>query len=283
MPTSVTWNGSSRSIPSAGELNWSALSAFLVDVATNAQTTNFQKISIRTALATPVTVAAATDCVIVTNLTVAGAVAVTLPAGSSKQVFYIVDGKGDAATNNITITPASGTINGSATYVISTNRAGVGIIFDGSNWVVFAEYVAEAVTRTGTQVITNKDIDGGTASNTHRITLPKETTTNLNALTRKQGTLFYDTTTNSLKFDDGSTLITLSQGDMSQGVLTTNASQASKTIASGTTLGHPNLSIQSGHTYTVNSGGSLVCPVSLTVVTGGNLTVNTGGNATVVI
>lgn len=280
MPTSVTWNGIARSIPAAGELNWSALSAFLIDLATNAQTTNFQKIGVRTALASPVTVAAATDCVVVTNLTVAGAVAVTLPAGSSKQVFYIVDGKGDAATNNITITPAAGTINGAATYVISTNRGGAGLIFDGSNWVVFADYVPGAVTTTGTQVLTNKDIDGGTATNTSRITLPKAATAALNALTRKQGTLVYDTTTAQVKFDDGSNLVTLSQGDMTQGLLTTNASQASKTIASGTTLTHPKLNIQSGHTYTVQSGGTLRTPGGVTVQTGGSLVVQSGGNHT---
>lgn len=56
------------------------------------------------------------------------------------------------------------------------------------------------------QVVTAKDIDGGTASNTSRVTLPKAATATLNALTRKQGTIVYDTTTNKIKFDDGSTL-----------------------------------------------------------------------------
>lgn len=56
------------------------------------------------------------------------------------------------------------------------------------------------------QVITNKDIDGGTASNTSRITVPKETTTNLNALTRKQATIVYNTTTNTFQGDNGTTL-----------------------------------------------------------------------------
>jgi hypothetical protein len=60
-----------------------------------------------------------------------------------------------------------------------------------------------------TQVITNKDVDGGTAANTRRITLPKDTTTNINSLTRKQGTLVYDTTTNEVKYDNGTTLTAL--------------------------------------------------------------------------
>lgn len=69
------------------------------------------------------------------------------------------------------------------------------------------------------QIVTNKDIDGGTASNTSRITLPKAATATLNALTRKQGTLVYDTTANNVKFDDGSTLQTFG-GVSDHGALT---------------------------------------------------------------
>lgn len=53
------------------------------------------------------------------------------------------------------------------------------------------------------QQLTNKDIDGGTASNTHRITLPKESSANLASLTRKEGTVAYDTTKDTLVADDG--------------------------------------------------------------------------------
>ncbi len=60
-----------------------------------------------------------------------------------------------------------------------------------------------------TDVLTNKDIDGGTASNTLRLTVPKNTTTNVNALTRKEATLVYDTTLGQLKIDDGATLTAL--------------------------------------------------------------------------
>lgn len=54
------------------------------------------------------------------------------------------------------------------------------------------------------QVFTNKDIDGGTASNTNRITLPKNTTANLDALTDKEGTIAYDTDLQSVVVNDGS-------------------------------------------------------------------------------
>jgi hypothetical protein len=79
----------------------------------------------------------------VSNLTVAGAVAVTLPAGAAKQVFIIVDGKGDAATNNITITPnGAETIRGAATLVLANNYTGVVLVFSGTNWDAFGPFLA---------------------------------------------------------------------------------------------------------------------------------------------
>lgn len=142
MPTSVSWNGQSYSIPQTGEFNWQSLTDFLVAVGNNAQTVNFQKMAIRVATTSPVTVASATDCIVVSNLSVAGPVAVTLPPGVDKQIFFIVDGRGDAATNNLTITPdGAETINGAATYVLNVNRGGIGIIYQtGQGWTVFAEF-----------------------------------------------------------------------------------------------------------------------------------------------
>lgn len=294
----------------------------------------------RVATTTPVTVAAATDCVVVTNLGVAGAVAVNLPAGVTGQMFAIVDGKGDAATNNITITPAAGNINGAGTYVINGDRNGIIIAYNGTEWTILSEFIASGtagsiprsqiaagtashvvindgsgllsseaqlaitrggtgqatataafdalspittrgdlitnngtndsrlavgaantvlrsdgtdpswgqvananiaagvdavkiadgsvdntefqrlgtagtagagnlVTTDGTQAVTNKDYDGGTASNSSRITLPKAATATLNALTRKEATVVYDTSTGQVKFDNGTTLTAL--------------------------------------------------------------------------
>ncbi len=327
MSTSVSWpviGGTTYSIPAAGELNWQALSTFLIAIGNAAQSTANTKLSIRTALTTPVTVASATDTVVITKLTSPAAVLVNLPAGVLGQAFFIVDGTGDASSNNITIDPnGAETINGSATYVINKDRAGVLIGWNGTSWTILAEYtniaagtiprssialgsanqvvindgtgalsseaqlaksrggtgadnssvtfpstgvivteagsetltnksisgdantisnlgvttlktvigqattflsfdgsgapIATKVVPTGTvlgttdaQVITLKDIDGGTATNTSRITVPKDTTTNINALTRKQGTILYDTTTNGMKFDNGSSLVALS-------------------------------------------------------------------------
>lgn len=80
------------------------------------------------------------------------------------------------------------------------------------------------LTTDSASVVTLKDFDGGTASNTSRVTLPKNTTTNLNALTRKVGTVLYDTDTGQVKFDNGTVLAALSSASVatatSQGTVT---------------------------------------------------------------
>lgn len=67
-------------------------------------------------------------------------------------------------------------------------------------------------TLAGTEQLTNKDIDGGTASNTSRLTLPQNTTVNLAALTRKEGTIAYDTTLNEVVFDNGTSFQAVGSG-----------------------------------------------------------------------
>ena len=68
------------------------------------------------------------------------------------------------------------------------------------------------VTTTGTQVVTNKDIDGGTASNTSRITIPKAAKSTLDGLTRKEATLVYASDTDKMYYDDGSILKLVGSG-----------------------------------------------------------------------
>jgi len=68
------------------------------------------------------------------------------------------------------------------------------------------------LTPSGQQVVSNKDVDGGTASNTSRITIPKNTKANLDALTRKEGTIVYATDLDKIFYDDGSTLLEVGSG-----------------------------------------------------------------------
>jgi len=67
------------------------------------------------------------------------------------------------------------------------------------------------------QVLTNKDIDGGTASNARRLTLPKDTLANLQALTRKEATLVYSMDTKKPYFDNGTALQVIGSGSGSSG------------------------------------------------------------------
>ncbi len=79
--------------------------------------------------------------VAIINKTVGAATAVSIPASDFStlgQRFIIKDGKGDAAVNNITITPASGTIDGQPNYEINTNYGYVALIDNGTEYNVIA-------------------------------------------------------------------------------------------------------------------------------------------------
>ena len=88
-----------------------------------------------------------------------------------------------------------------------------------------------------TKVTTNLlsgDLRDQTASNTARVILPKDTKTNLDALTRKEGNLVYDTVSKKPYYDDGSELKAIGSGSGSGGginfITTGNADDAPTTI-----------------------------------------------------
>lgn len=147
MPTNISWppiGGTTFPIPTSGETNWPTLTNFLVALAA-AQGTSSQKVAIRVATTSPVTISSSLDAIVCIDLTVPGACAVTLPAGVQGQWFCIMDRKGDAATNNVTLTPnGAETIAGNATLVLNQDGASVIIAFDGSgNWVIIAQAAGE--------------------------------------------------------------------------------------------------------------------------------------------
>ena len=154
MSTSKTWPGGATNtaaatytIPAAGELSWASLSDFLNALGDSAQSTTLQKFAVRKCTTSPVTVAATTDCVIITQLAVAGAVTVNLPAGATKQVFFITDGTGDASTNTVTINRAgSDTIAGGTSITLTTNREGVLLVYNVSDtdWKIAGRFISSA-------------------------------------------------------------------------------------------------------------------------------------------
>lgn len=102
---------------------------------------------LRVQAATTATFAAdgSTDVVICRRV---GTIAVTLPTpvATGRRVI-VTDAGGNASTNNITITPASGTISGGASYVLNLNHASVTLVWDATNtdWIVVAAYNGTAV------------------------------------------------------------------------------------------------------------------------------------------
>lgn len=91
-------------------------------------------VALRVVTAAGAVTVSATDDVVVVNKTVGAATTVNLPAGVTGRRYTIKDGKGDAAANNITITPAAGNIDGAATLVINTNYGRATVAYNGTQW-----------------------------------------------------------------------------------------------------------------------------------------------------
>lgn len=129
--------------------------------------------------------------------------------------------KTDSSANTITINRGgSDTIGGASFYVISRAQAGAVFIpdtdFSPDEWTAMAfgevPISGAIVGTTDAQVLTNKDFDGGTASDTSRLTVPKNTKSNLDSLTRKEATLVFATDEAKAYVDDGVNLIPVGSG-----------------------------------------------------------------------
>lgn len=86
-----------------------------------------------------VTVSRATDLngYIIVNKSIAAATNANLPSSpTTGDVYTVKDGKGDTATNNITIIPAAGNIEGAANYVMATNYQATTVVYSGSEWLI---------------------------------------------------------------------------------------------------------------------------------------------------
>jgi hypothetical protein len=142
--------------------------------------------------------------------------AYALPAASDTLV-------GRLSTDTLTNKSISGLVNTitdlstssfaplAANFSLITNPSGV-IVAGTVTSVELARLsgiTSQAVGVSDIQVITNKDIDIGTESNTSRLTIGKNTKTALDALTRKEATLTYGTDTKQLYIDDGTTLLSV--------------------------------------------------------------------------
>lgn len=93
--------------------------------------------NIRVVTAAGAVTLAQNDFIVEVNKATGAATTVNLPSTPIVgKIYAIKDGKGDAGTNNITLTPAAGNIDGAATYVMNTNYQATKIYYSGSEWRV---------------------------------------------------------------------------------------------------------------------------------------------------
>lgn len=79
-----------------------------------------------------------TDRTIIVNKSVGSATTILLPANPYTGLRYSVkDGKGDGATNNVTISGNGNTLDGGSTVVLSQNYAAIDMVFNGTAWNLF--------------------------------------------------------------------------------------------------------------------------------------------------
>jgi hypothetical protein len=118
--------------------------------------------------------------------------------------------------------------------------------------------VAKTVLDTdSSQTVQNKDIDGGTASNTSRLTVPKGTTSVLDALTDKEATVAYDTTKSLLVVNDGAAWSDVGSGSGSGSLYTIGQDDFEFDITGVSTTDAVNLAITHETTSPIAGAGSL--------------------------
>lgn len=105
-----------------------------------------------------------------------------------------------------------------------------------------------------TQIITNKDIDAGTASNTHRITVAKDTYANLVALARKAGTIVFATDKNIYYGDNGTSLNPLGSGTITDVTAQYGIGTSNLSISSGSDIIWPTTNFDPTSSYNASNG-----------------------------
>lgn len=131
-------SSNTNAITGAGALNFSGLNFTNTSslVNTTTQTANVQYLGAQR-LVSPAGdyTVLASDSIVAADSSAARAI--TLNASpSTGQTVTIKDDDGTAGTNNITITPAAGNIDGAGTYVMNVNYQSVTLTYSGTKWLV---------------------------------------------------------------------------------------------------------------------------------------------------
>ncbi len=79
----------------------------------------------------------ATDYFVCPANSVGSATETLPPSPVAGQPFVVKDCNGASHSNNITIIPSSGTIDGASSYVMNVNYESVTIMYSGTQWLVY--------------------------------------------------------------------------------------------------------------------------------------------------
>ena len=156
-------------------------------------------------------------------------------------------------SGNLAATDVQGALNELQTD-INTNASALSTHESDTTSIHGITDTADLLTTSNVKAVTLKDIDGGTASNTSRITVPKNTKTNLNGLTRKEATLVFASDEDKLYVDNGVSLVEVGSGG---GALVGAAIQ---TISNGGTIALQGLPRE--YVRLVSAGGEVMAYIA---------------------
>ena len=202
------------------------------------------------------------------------------PSASDLACFYVLNNEiyfRDGVGNNVRITD-NGALNISiSSLIVSDLNLIIQNAIDNTKQFLFsAASITTGTTRTYTmpnanttlvgdtnaqgisnKTITASDIDGGTASNTSRITTPKHTLATLQGLTRKEGTILFASDSKRLFVDNGTSLASV--GGATGGGADSVFYENGKTITTNYTITSGSNAMSTGP-VTVNSGVTVTIP-----------------------
>jgi len=163
-------------------------------------------------------------------------------------------------TGTLTLPTSTDTLVGRATTDTLTNKTLTAPVISSivnTGTLTLPTSTDTLVGRGTADVLTNKDIDGGTASNSNRITLPKDTIANLNSLTRKEGTLVYSTDQSIPYYDNGTSLQSLGGGGGGGGnIVISSPTSTNNTSGTPSTLITNNITTTGGKVKLYLMGGT---------------------------
>ena len=113
-------------------------------------------------------------------------------------------------TNSVTVSDTSFTIQDDGDATKQAVFQASGITTSTTRTFTFPDATTELLGTDSQQDISNKDINLGTATDTNKVVLSSDTAANIDGLNRESGSIYYDDTNNTVVYDDGSSINTLS-------------------------------------------------------------------------